>query len=348
MSSGTTHEAAAGAAGQAAGPAASSPPRPGIERVPPGGAWGAIVALTILLGLVLTAFTLPAINSEPRGVPSAWQAPLRPCSSWLERSALKRPKRSTVTTFTDDAQLSQAIRDREVYGGIALGPSGATILTAPAASPLVAQGLSSLAAQLGQQQGRAVPVKEVVSLPAEDSRGAGLATALLPLLIGAIAPVLAMNRLVRGTWAKLGAVLTTAARARGGAGRATALVRRLRGQLAARRRSHDRGHRRDVHSPARAAPRGRIPRVRPGGRAVPAPREPPIGPGHRSRVPRRALAHDRGVGCHRAPEASCSAAPRTSTVPAPDRTSSSSAPGSCSASLLVAVASRTKRTAATA
>lgn len=210
MSSGTTHEAAAGEAGQASGSAASSAPRPGTERVPPGGAWGAIVALTILLGLVLTAFTLPAINSEPRGVPIGIAGPAPAVQQLAGGLSAQASEAFTVTTFTDDAQLSQAIRDREVYGGIALGPSGATILTAPAASPVVAQGLSSLAAQLGQQQGRAVPVKEVVSLPAEDSRGAGLATALLPLLIGAIAPVLAMNRLVRGTWAKLGAVLTTA------------------------------------------------------------------------------------------------------------------------------------------
>lgn len=210
MSSGTTHEAAAAAGGQASGPSASSPPRPSAGHAPPGGALGAIVALTILIGLVLTAFTLPAINMEPRGVPIGIAGPAPAVQQLAGGLSAQAPEAFSVRTFADEARLSQAIRDREVYGGIALGPGGPTMLTAPAASPAVALGLSGLAAQLGQQQGEAVPVKEVVSLPAEDSRGAGLATALLPLLIGAIAPVLAMNRLVKGVWAKLAAVLTTA------------------------------------------------------------------------------------------------------------------------------------------
>ena len=210
MSSETTHEARSAAADPSPGPVASPPTPPGVEHAPPGRAWGAIAALTILIGLVLTAFTLPAINMEPRGVPIGLAGPAPAVQQLAAGLSAQAPEAFSVSTFADEAQLSQAIRDREVYGGIALAPTGPTMLTAPPASPAVAQGLSGLAAQLAQQQGQAVPVKEVVSLPPEDSRGVGLATALLPLLIGAIAPVLAMNRLVKGAWAKLAAVLTTA------------------------------------------------------------------------------------------------------------------------------------------
>jgi hypothetical protein len=177
---------------------------------PPGGAVGVILALTILIGLVLTAFTLPAVNSEPRGVPVGLAGPpaaVQQLGAGLKANA---PDALAATSYASEAELVQAIRDREVYGGISVGASGPAVLTAPAASPAVAQGLSAMAAQLGQQLGRAVPVREIVSLPADDSRGAGLATALLPLLIGAVAPVIAMNRVLRGAWAKLAGVLSAA------------------------------------------------------------------------------------------------------------------------------------------
>lgn len=181
-----------------------------VEHAPPGGVVGAIIALTILVGLVLTSFALPAVNSEPRGVPIGVAGPAPAVEQLAGALGAQAPEAFEVSTFTDEAGLAEAIRNREVYGGIAVGPSGPTVLTAPAASPAVAQGLSALAVQLGQQRGQAVPVTEVVSLPPQDSRGAGLATALLPLLIGAIAPVVAMNRLVRGAWAQLAGVLSAA------------------------------------------------------------------------------------------------------------------------------------------
>jgi hypothetical protein len=45
-------------------------------------------------------------------------------------------------------------------------------------------------------------------LPAKDTRGAGLSSALLPLIIGSVAPVLAMARVVRRRWTRLVGVLT--------------------------------------------------------------------------------------------------------------------------------------------
>ena len=192
--------------------ASSTPPgaaRAGVQHVPPGGPVGVILALTILVGLVLTAFALPAIHSEPRGVPIGVAGPAPAVQQLVAGLSATAPGAFEAEAFADEVALTQAIRERQVYGGIAVGPTGPALLTAPAASPAVAQGLSGLAAQLSQQQGRPVPVREVVALPAQDGRGAGLATALLPLFIGAVAPVLILNRVVRGgAWAKLAAVLS--------------------------------------------------------------------------------------------------------------------------------------------
>jgi hypothetical protein len=209
MTSGTRHDPSTSAT-----PDTGHGPDPEAQvrraHTPPGGPIGVILALSVLIGLVLTAFALPAVNSEPRGVPIGLAGPpaaVQQLGAGLKANA---PAAFAATTYASEADLVRAIRDRDVYGGISVGAGGPAVLTAPAASPAVAQGLSAMAGQLGQQLGRAVPVKEIVSLPAEDSRGAGLATALLPLLIGAVAPVLAMNRVLRGTWAKLAGVLSAA------------------------------------------------------------------------------------------------------------------------------------------
>ena len=113
-----------------------------------------------------------------------------------------------MTAYPDEAALTAAIRNRDVYGGISVTPQGATMLTAPAGSPAVAQLLTAVALGLSQQTGQQVPVKEVVPLPAGDPRGAGLASAILPLLIGSVIPVLAMIRLVKNPWRRLAGVLT--------------------------------------------------------------------------------------------------------------------------------------------
>jgi len=167
----------------------------------------AIVLLTILLGLVLTAFALPAIKSAPRDVPIGVAGPAAVAGQVSGALDARSPGAFEVSAYADEAALVSAIRDRDVYGGIVVAPTGPKVLTAPAGSPAVAQALSGLAAGLSQQAGQQVPVTEVVPLPVGDPRGAGLASALLPLLIGSIIPVVAMVRLVRRPWARLVGVL---------------------------------------------------------------------------------------------------------------------------------------------
>jgi hypothetical protein len=169
-----------------------------------------VLVLTALLALVLTAFALPAIKSAPHDVPIGVAGPA-PAAAGIEQALASRaPGAWEVTAYADEAALAQAIRDRDVYGGLALAVTGPKVLTAPAGSPVVAQALTALASGLGQEQGQAVPVEVVVPLPAGDPRGAGLGAALLPLLIGAVAPVVAMARVVRGPWRRLVGVLATA------------------------------------------------------------------------------------------------------------------------------------------
>lgn len=193
-----------------AGPASTSvPDAPRPERHTPSPIV-AVVMLTIVLALVLTAFALPAIKSAPHDVPLGVAGPARATSGIEQALATRAPGAWAVTQYPDERALRAAITDREVYGGLAVTANGPKVLTAPAGSPAVAQALTNLAAALGQEQGRAVPVDVVVPLPAGDPRGAGLGAALLPLLIGGVLPVIAMARAVRSPWRQLVGVLTVA------------------------------------------------------------------------------------------------------------------------------------------
>ncbi len=187
-------------------PSAQEPPREAHTVSPV----AVVLVLTALLALVLTAFALPAIKSAPHDVPIGVAGPPQAAAGIEQALAARAPGAWAVEEYADEAALTQAIRNREVYGGLALTPGGPKVLTAPAGSPVVAQALTALAAGLGQEQGQAVPVETVVPLPASDPRGVGLGAALLPLLIGAVAPVLAMARVVRGPWRRLAGVLAVA------------------------------------------------------------------------------------------------------------------------------------------
>jgi hypothetical protein len=72
--------------------------------------------------------------------------------------------------------------------------SSAESVTASAASTAVAQTLAAMASALSPD-GTGAEVRDVVPLPADDPRGAGLAALILPLVLGAILPAVALGSL---------------------------------------------------------------------------------------------------------------------------------------------------------
>lgn len=112
-----------------------------------------------------------------------------------------------ITTFADEAALTAAIQDREVYGGIVVTPNGPTVLTASAGSSAVAQSLTAMGTALAQQSGSAPTVKDVVPLTKDDPRGAGLGAAMLPLVMGAILPAALLGRFAQRRRVQLSAAV---------------------------------------------------------------------------------------------------------------------------------------------
>jgi hypothetical protein len=177
------------------------------------------VALTIAVSVILLAFLWPALTSEVHDLPLAAAGPAEQLDQLTAGIDQNAPGVFDITTVDDRDAAVAAIEHRDVYGAIVLGQQP-EVLTSSAASPLAAQALAGVAAQLqGQLQQAAaaqaaaagvapptitVAVTDVVPLADTDERGVGLGSAVLPLVIGGL----------------LGGILTTLALA----GRARRLV----------------------------------------------------------------------------------------------------------------------------
>ncbi len=188
--------------------------------------WSRVVAIAVVLAtavsVIVLAFLWPAITSEVRGLPLAAVGPAPQLDQLIGGIDEHAPGVFEVTTVDDRDAAVVAIEQREVYGAIVLGAQP-EVLTSSAASPVAAQALGAVAAQLQAQLQQAavaqaaqagvepptvtVAVTDVVPLAETDARGIGLASSVLPLVIGGL----------------LGGVLTALA-LRGAARRVVALV----------------------------------------------------------------------------------------------------------------------------
>jgi hypothetical protein len=157
-----------------------------------------MVLVPVLVGLALAAFAWPAARLAPRDVPVGVVAPAA-AGAAIEQRLAAGGDAVEVHRFADQATARAAIADRDVYGAIVVGPDGTTVLTASAASPLVAQLLQQAATSIpaggpgaaqpptGPPGAGAVRVVDVVAADPDDPRGAALAASVLPLVLAGMA-----------------------------------------------------------------------------------------------------------------------------------------------------------------
>ena len=154
-----------------------------------------VVLVPLLAGLALAAFAWPAARLAPRDLPIGVVAPAA-AGDAIEQRLARDGDAVEVHRFADPASARAAIADRDVYGAIVVAPDGTTVLTASAASPLVAQLLQQAASALpaGAGSGTAPPpaagavrVVDVVPADPDDPRGAALAASVLPLVLAGMA-----------------------------------------------------------------------------------------------------------------------------------------------------------------
>ncbi|MFJ8768731.1 hypothetical protein [Streptomyces clavifer] len=149
---------------------------------------GAVVAM-------LCAFALPSVNSGPHHVPvgvTGPQSATTAVAKALDGDAWD------VTVYDDTHDLTSAIKDRDVMGGIALRPGNVTAYTATAGGAQTSSALTATVSTLAAQQHADVTITDLQPFPDDDPRGAGFASAALPMVLGGMIPAMALNRLSPG------------------------------------------------------------------------------------------------------------------------------------------------------
>jgi hypothetical protein len=170
-----------------------------------------VLLLTAVLTVLLIAFAWPASRSEPRDLPLAVAGPQQAVAQVKGGLAQAMPGGFEITAAPDRAAAVQAIEDRDVYGAIVLDPQHPEVLTASAGGPAVAQILTQLSARLAAENpGVQTKVTDVVPLPADDPRGAGLAAGALPLVLGGIIAAGLLTQLVKGGARRMAGAITFA------------------------------------------------------------------------------------------------------------------------------------------
>lgn len=154
-----------------------------------------VLGLSAVIGLMLLAFVLPSVNSGPHELKLGITGPA--AATEQISTSLEASKQGAFDTreFADADALRDAIRNRDVVGGIAVDANGPHVLIATAGGTPIAQTLTGLASGLAESSGVKVPVEDVVPLTADDPTGAGLTALALPLVFGGIMPAVVLVQL---------------------------------------------------------------------------------------------------------------------------------------------------------
>ncbi|MEV8451025.1 hypothetical protein AB0467_00105 [Streptomyces sp. NPDC052095] len=144
------------------------------------------------------AFGLPAINSGPHHVPIGVTGPKAATDALRSSIGEHGDGAWDVTAYPDAKALTRAVEEREISGGFALGQGSVTVYSAGAAGAQTAAAINSMGSALATGQHAEVTVHDVVPFPEDDSRGAGLTAAALPMIIGGSMPAIALLKLFPG------------------------------------------------------------------------------------------------------------------------------------------------------
>lgn len=184
------------------------------EHQPPAAlrAAGIVTVLTVAIAIVAIAFALPASRSKPHDVPIGAAGPQAATSQIAERLEQQAPGAFAVTYYPGEESLREAILNRNVYGGIAFGPQGPTLLTATGGSPAVAQLLTQIGTGIAAHSGMTLHTEDLAPPTSQDPRGTGLAASALPITLAGMLPAVALVLLLRReVWTRLTATIVFSA-----------------------------------------------------------------------------------------------------------------------------------------
>jgi hypothetical protein len=158
------------------------------HRRPPA---AAILIVPLVVAVLVTLFAWPSARLEPRDLPVG-VAGAPAAAQQFEQGLVAQDGAFDVHRYGDEAAARAAIEDREVYGAFVATAGGGKVLTASAASPMVAQQLTHAASERGAR----VQVEDVVPVTRE---GGALPSSVLPLVLAGIITGLASVALAATT-----------------------------------------------------------------------------------------------------------------------------------------------------
>ena len=168
----------------------------------------AIVGIPVVIGLMLWAFLAPIFASGPAGVPVAISAPepmLEGISQKIESAA--GDEAPEIVVKHSEAEVRDAVLQREAVGGLVISPQGASEFTAAGNGAPYVTMIDGLAGQL-EAQGMSVEKQELAPTTAEDPQASGIALLGLPLAFGGIISAVIATFAFRGKkWVKLGVLV---------------------------------------------------------------------------------------------------------------------------------------------
>ncbi|MDH6583062.1 VIT1/CCC1 family predicted Fe2+/Mn2+ transporter [Streptomyces sp. SAI-133] len=169
-----------------------------------------VVLVPLLAALALWAFAWPAARTAPRDLPLGVAGPAA-ATAQVEKQVRQHEGAFEIHRYADERAARAAIEDRTVYGAVVVTAQGPELLTASAASPVVAQLLQQAVTRQAAAGGAEVRTVDVVPAPVSDPRGAALSSSVLPLaLSGIIAGAVVTLLKLRGLRAVTALVLSAA------------------------------------------------------------------------------------------------------------------------------------------
>jgi len=184
------------------------------------------LVIPLLIVLAVLAFAWPAARIAPRNLPVGIVG-TGPASQHVVQGLTRaEPGAFAIQRYPSQSAAKTAIEDRNVYGAFVITGNGQriTVLEASAASPTVAQLLTTVGGKLAsaeqapeQATGATVRVRDVDVVPASagDPRGLVLSSAVLPMTICGVvmAAVIGLLLAFRPAWRQIRALVVVSAAA---------------------------------------------------------------------------------------------------------------------------------------
>jgi hypothetical protein len=155
--------------------------------------------------VMVTAYSWASVSSAPRNVPVAITGPAQEVAAVTGEINLAHPGAFRLIPAASPQQAEADVTGRLAYGAIELTGGAPKMLVAPAASPAVANILTSLADHMTGVASS--PVRDIVPASPADPNGTGFAFTVLPIAMSSLAAGILLSLGIRNRFARAAALV---------------------------------------------------------------------------------------------------------------------------------------------